>query len=141
MITQPPVGVSPEVFGVTQALEWEVGGMHIIQESPPLASARAFVAAWSAVWLYFCSLDPYTFSSRLPPGHLCCLGTKLLHMGLVLKVSVLPALLGAPALGSCAWLWCSAPAHTGSANMQKFIHIFCCFIHFRYRQSSPSLCL
>jgi hypothetical protein len=49
------------------------------------------------VWLHFCSPGP-TALNRLPVGYLCFLGTELLHVVLVLKVSTLPDPLGEPEL-------------------------------------------
>jgi hypothetical protein len=67
----------------------------------------------------------------------CPLGVDL-HTVLVLKVSALPA----------SWwgvgLWCSTPALGSAAwrnvSLQTFLHVFCCFSWFRFRQrSAPRL--
>jgi hypothetical protein len=43
---------------------------------------------------------PEALLSRLPTGHLCCLGADLLLVVLILKVSAFPALLGEPVFDS-----------------------------------------
>jgi hypothetical protein len=103
--------VFPDKMEVAQAPGCVCGISHPpLQASSPEAPERAYVLAWV----------PIALLSRLPAGHLCCLGIDLLHLGLVMKVSVQSALLGErePVLG---------PSATGSANLQAFLQVFCCF--------------
>jgi hypothetical protein len=79
------------------------------------------------------NLVPEAVLSRTPTGHLC-LGADLLHAVLVLKVSSLSAWLRELVLGSGA-------GATRGLNLQKFLHILCCFTPFWFGQCSASHCL
>jgi hypothetical protein len=124
-----PVGRHGAPVGVIWA--GEGSHMHSTEVHCGLQRGLLFLPAmWcgsaSAHWV------PAAILSRLPAGHLCCLGTDLLHVVLLVKVSALPALLGEPVLGSSA---------RRNASLQMFLHIFCCFTPFRFRQNSASHCL
>jgi hypothetical protein len=125
MVTGTQVGISPTTKRVALGSGWRGGSF--TPGKFPVAPERAFVPGHSTMWLHFCSPVPAALLSRLSAGHLCCLDAILLHAVLLLKGSALPAVLGKLVLPSRQSIGAQLQHAAGSASLQKFRSVFCCF--------------